>query len=115
MEAQLSEKDLALTTTIKRVEQAEMAVKLHNDSLPALEKEWMDRAIQSCADEVVKELDKVYHQGYDLALEKFNLVADHEFWVAVTRLMILLTTKRRERGRNWPSSQKILKRPGRSA
>ena len=45
----------------------------------------MDKMIQSCADEAVKELDKVFQQGYDLAFDKFNLVTDHEFRVAVTR------------------------------
>lgn len=40
VEAQLAEKDSSLIAAIKRVEEAEIALKLHNDGLLELKKDW---------------------------------------------------------------------------
>ena len=43
------------------------------------------KGIESWADEVILELDKVFLQGHDFALDKLNLGPDHELRVTVTR------------------------------
>ena len=76
---------MALADAIKQADEAELALKAYNDNLPSLEKDWISKRIQSCVGEVVKELDKVYQQGYDFALYKLNLAPDHELRIAAAR------------------------------
>ena len=74
-----------MAASINRTEEAESALKLHNDGLSNIKMEWLNVGIQPCADDVVKELAKVYHKWYDFALDKLNLPVDQEFRMAVER------------------------------
>ena len=49
----MTERDLALAKAIKRAEEAELALKTYNNSLPSLQEEWRMKGIESCADEVI--------------------------------------------------------------
>ena len=81
----LAEKDRVLADAIKRAEDAEQALKKHADNLPSLQEEWRLKGIESCAEEVLQTLDKVYQQGYDLSLDKLNIAPDHDLRVPVSR------------------------------
>lgn len=69
----------------KRASDAEKKLTEHSDSLPSLEQVWITECINSCADEVLLVLAKEFQAGYDFALNKMNLPADHELQVAMQR------------------------------
>lgn len=70
---------IVLVAAVRRVEEAELALKTYNDNFPALKKEWISEGIKSCADKVVEELAKEFQAGHDFTLNKLNLPANHEF------------------------------------
>lgn len=82
LEVRLSEADSARLAAEKKAEEAKMALLEHKNKLPELKKEYIRMGIQFYANEVVKELAKDYHAGYEFALDKLNIPSDHELKVA---------------------------------
>ena len=74
------------TVVEKRAKVAKQKLKAFEDNFLTLKEEWINEGINSCANAVVQELAKEFQLGYDFALDKWNLLADHELRVPVQNL-----------------------------
>lgn len=67
--------------------------------------------MNSCADEVIQELSKELQAGYDFALNKFNLLLDHELRVLVQRPLELKVEEEREVEAEEPQNDEVTNDP----